>query len=284
MERRRKNNRVQEHIDSFISDSTLHGLHFCFDKKHLVRRIVWTLILLAAFGYVSEKLYASVEEFFKYPMSTTTTVIYENNMAMPAISFCNRNDFRKSVVEGSKLQKIFDGHLGYNAVTVEEYRNIVENSNHRLQDMLIATEGGDTISNFENFTTFWASSGTGKCYTYNSGKIGPIMTKNKTGDRGSFSFVFNVEQYEYDKNTQNAGLRLILHGQSETPVKTPGLLLSPGFETNVAVRKRKVGLLILLNLDRLFGLSLTAVKVKLSDQSSFLGSCSALCGGDCRVA
>eukprot|EP00794_Sanderia_malayensis_P005315 gene5315-5984_t len=236
MERRRKRKRIKEHIDTFISDSTLHGLHFCFDRKHLIRRIMWTLVLLAAFGYVSEKLYASVQEFLSYPLSTATTVKYVKNMEFPAISFCNRNDFRKSKYYGTKLQTLPASR--FDLLNGTEYRDIVDSSNHRLVDMLEEASFGGIPLSVDNFTYYWDNSGTTKCYTVNWDKSSPWKV-SKIGEKGALSLTLNIQHYEYDNTTNDAGAKLILHGQDETPIKTPGILLSPGLHTYVAVSKIK---------------------------------------------
>lgn len=51
----------------------------------------------------------------------------------------------------------------------------------------------------------------------------------------------NIEHYEYYEDTTDAGIRLIIHDENETPVRFRGLSLAPGFTTNVEVTKQKVG-------------------------------------------
>ena len=242
MEQRRKRKRNEEQVSNFISNSTLHGLHFCFDKKHLIRRIIWTLILIAAFGYVGEKIHASLVQFFQYPMSTTTTLVYDKkNINLPAISICNLNDFRKSLFEGTLLQKAFRTIFtkDFNPPNGTVYRNIVTEANHRLSDMLVEVKIDGKSYNASHFIEYWDSSGTTRCYTFNSGKIEPILTVNISGLQYGIEMTFDIQQYDY-YDTKHAGLKLILHGQNETPIKTVGMLLNPGTLTYIEIAKRKV--------------------------------------------
>ena len=243
MEQRRKRKRNEEQISSFISNSTLHGLHFCFDKKHLIRRIIWTLILIAAFGYVGEKIYASLVQFFLYPMSTTTTLVYDKkNINLPAISICNLNDFRNSLFKGTQLENAFKTLYtkDFNPPNGSVYRKTVTEANHKLSDMLKGAEVNGKEYNASHFVEYWDNSGTTRCYTFNSGKIEPILHVNISGVDNGIKMTFDIQQYDYF-DTRHAGLKLILHGQKETPIKTVGMLLNPGTLTYIEIAKRKVG-------------------------------------------
>ena len=243
MEQRRKRKRNEEHVQTFISSSTLHGLHFCFDKKHLIRRIIWTIILISAFGYVGDQIYQSILQFFQYPMSTTTTLKFEKNMNLPAISICNLNDFRKSIFRGTLLEKKFqtikDGNSSFK-ISGPIYRKTVLEANHKLSDMLLSATINGKAFNHTHFVEYWDSSGTTRCYTFNSGKNDDLLSVNVTGKMAAtVEMEFDIQQYDY-YDTKAAGLKVILHGQDETPIKTLGMLLSPGTLTYIEIAKRKV--------------------------------------------
>ena len=239
MEQRRKRKRNEEHVNNFISNSTLHGLHFCFDKKHLIRRIIWTLILVGAFGYVGEKIYASLVQFFQYPMSTTTTLVYdEQNINLPAISICNLNDFRRSKFENTLLAKTFIS-MDFSKINGSVYRDTVLEANHRLSDMLVDITVNRKAYNASSFVEYWDRSGTTRCYTFNSGKNENILSVNLTGPNNGIEVVLDIQQYDYYDTTQ-AGIKLVLHGQEETPVKVAGMLLMPGTLTHIEIAKRRV--------------------------------------------
>jgi len=234
--RRRKAN---EHINDLISNSTLHGLHFCFDKRHFIRRICWTLLILVALGLLVQKLYESTTHFFSYPFSTTTTIKYEEDMLFPAVSLCNLNDMRMSVMNGTKLHKaIQKGNIL--ALDGKEYTDTIRKANHRLEDMLKVCKIKGTPCSVKNFTQFNHNQGD-RCFTFNSGHIGhKLIRVNNTGLQHSLEMVIDIEHHDYYPDTQHSGIHLILHGQDETPVKMQGIMLSTGFATYIKVTKRKV--------------------------------------------
>ena len=227
-------------MNDLISNSTLHGLHFCFDKRHFIRRICWTLLILVALGMLVQKLYESTTHFFSYPFSTTTTIKYENDMLFPAVSLCNLNDMRLSVMEGTKLHKAIQDRTGFQGLGGMEYTETLRKANHRLEDMLLMCTMENKLCTSKNFTQFNHNQGD-RCFTFNSGHVGHKLIKvNNTGLKHSLEITINIQEHDYYPDTQHSGIHLILHGQDETPVKMQGVMLSPGFVTYIKVKKRKV--------------------------------------------
>eukprot|EP00795_Rhopilema_esculentum_P012217 gene12217-2846_t len=232
--------KVKQHFDDLVSNSTLHGLHFCFDKQHFFRRIFWTLLILVALGLLVQKLYESTTYFFSYPFSTTTTVKYVNQMVFPAVSICNLNDFRLSVMNGTKLHKAIQERGNILALDGKEYTDTIRKANHRLEDMLQGCTMNNKICTHKNFTQFFHNQGD-RCFTFNSGMNGqPLITVNNTGLSQALTFLINIEHHDYYVDSQHSGIHLILHGQDETPVKMQGVILSPGFVSYIEIKKRKV--------------------------------------------
>ena len=245
-EKDKRSKKVKEHVNSLISNSTLHGLHYCFEKKHPLRRIFWTVLLLIALGLLVQKLYESTKQFFDYPFSTTTTIKYVNNMNFPAISFCNLNDMRLSVMNGTRLDDAIKKrmHPSQAGISGDEYTSTLRNANHRIQDMLVSCKFGNKPCSVDEFNEFKHKQGD-RCFTFNSGKgqnknNGKILTINNTGVGHALELVINVEHHDYYRDSEKAGIHLIVHAQDETPVKTQGVILSPGFVTYAEIRKRRV--------------------------------------------
>ena len=232
--------KVKQHFDDLVSNSTLHGLHFCFDKQHFFRRIFWTLLILVALGLLVQKLYESTTYFFSYPFSTTTTVKYVNQMVFPAVSICNLNDFRLSVMNGTKLHKAIQERGNILALDGKEYTDTIRKANHRLEDMLQGCIMNNKVCSHKNFTQFFHNQGD-RCFTFNSGMDEqPLITVNNTGLSQALTFLINIEHHDYYVDSQHSGIHLILHGQDETPVKMQGVILSPGFVSYIEIKKRKV--------------------------------------------
>lgn len=61
---------IKEHVDDLIENSSLHGLSYIFDTRHSVRRVIWFIITVIAFGYSMHKVYQSTVNYFDYPFNT----------------------------------------------------------------------------------------------------------------------------------------------------------------------------------------------------------------------
>lgn len=242
--------KAEEHTEEFIGNSTLHGFHYCFDKRYRFRRILWILIVMGSIGMLLQKLFEAGEKFFDRPFTSTTTVVNPDSMKFPAVSFCNINDFRMSMLEGTTFYKIMRRELNESALTGPEYGKASKRSNHRLKDMLkecrinfMTDENRTTIQCApKNFSIFYQSQGE-KCFTINSGTPNSKFKEVTEGGMSkSLEMVLNLEHYEYfDK--ADVGMRLIIHDQDETPIRFSGMALPPGYTSYVAVRKTEVRLL-----------------------------------------
>ena len=89
----------QKKWSTFVESCTLHGLQHVFTSQTpWVRRILWALFLAAAivwFSFQSSKL---LKKYFSYPATTKVSLVYEGSPEFPAVSICNFNRFKKSVI------------------------------------------------------------------------------------------------------------------------------------------------------------------------------------------
>jgi len=185
------------------------------------------------------KVYESTVNHFSYPFNTARMRQYVDEIEFPAVSFCNINDMRMSVLNGSKVDTaILTGQPGN--VTAEEYRNVTRSAAHDVKDMLVDCQFNGRKCNKNNFTEFNWKQGD-RCFTFNSGKPGhPILRVKGTGIERSLSLTINVQHFDYYRDGMVAGIHLILHGQDETPVRIRGPMLSPGYTTYIQIEKKKV--------------------------------------------
>ena len=233
---------MREHVEELLANSTLHGLHYCFDRQFLIRRIFWSVLILIALALVIQQLFEGANHFFKYPFFTVMTTKHVNKLVFPAVSLCNLNDLRYSVMNGSKLHDMLMNPMNFNlsALDKNEYRNTIQKANHQLKSMLKKCSIKRLSCSFRNFTQYNSKEGT-RCFTFNSGSPGhPLISVDSTETNKWLELVINVEHDDYYYDAQDFGIRLILHGQGESPVRKKGILISPGFSALVYPRKRKV--------------------------------------------
>ena len=251
---KKKKEKMRSLFRSFLDSCTLHGFHYCFTDKP-IRRVIWTLLLLGAFALFFEKCTDSFMNFFQYPFTTTTLLVYEDKLRFPAISVCNYNDARLSKMNGTLMERLFVGKqiLGQNVshlqsqITGELMKKTLSNAAHRLEDMVVDCKWNEQPCNYGNFTEFKNAAGD-VCYTFNSGKNSSVASVTNVGENAGLKLVINVQHYEYYYDVVNAGFKVILHDQDETPVKMQGLSVAPGFTTYMELRKKKVSHILLLTL------------------------------------
>ena len=108
------------------------------------------------------------------PLSKLTYISFFRNvdsLVFPAISICNLNDMKLSVMNGTQVDKAIlamDVRLLQN-VTNEEYDHLINTAKHTLPDMLVECIFDGEECSHKNFTTFVRSQGD-LCWTFNSGR------------------------------------------------------------------------------------------------------------------
>ncbi|XP_057315804.1 acid-sensing ion channel 1B-like [Hydractinia symbiolongicarpus] len=232
---------IRDHVNDMISNSSFHGVSYIFDKKFPVRRTLWFLVTLAAFCYSIEKVYESTVEFLQYPFNTAYMKKYVDELDFPAVSFCNRNDMKLSVLNGTTLDKaILFGEELLDTVSDKEYENITTSSQHDIKDMLLECNFNGVECSPSNFTTFKWKQGD-KCYTFNSAlSSSEVLRVTGPGVKKGLSFTVNIQHYDYYRDGREGGIHLILHGSQETPVKMTGQMISPGYTSYIQVEKKKI--------------------------------------------
>ncbi|XP_072051079.1 acid-sensing ion channel 4-B-like [Amphiura filiformis] len=239
----------------FGGNTTLHGLRYVADSEmHILRRLSWLLILIGLGVWLCFGLSHNLKKYFERPISTVITMNYVNNITFPAVTICNYNQFKASLVTPTQallVSSVFNidpNERLYVNWTAQEIQNgrpldvdqFVKVTTHRIEDMLFDCRWRSvvkcTAANFTQTVTDW-----GICYTFNNDPMSALQVK-QPGSVNGLSLRLNVEQYEYTygENT-GAGLKVLLHPQGQHPlVKELGFSVAPGFETSVSVRYNSI--------------------------------------------
>ena len=163
---------------------------------------------------------------------------YVDDLEFPAVSFCNINDMRMSVLNGTNVDiAILTNNPGN--VSAEEYRSTTRSAAHDITEMLVDCNFNGQKCTAKNFTEFFWKQGD-RCFTFNSGKQGPVLKVKGTGVERSLTLTINLQHFDYYRDSMVSGIHLILHGQDETPVKIRGPMISPGYTSFIKVEKKKV--------------------------------------------
>jgi len=239
-EKQIRTEKVKEHMDDYIDSSSLHGLSYIFDKRHSIRRVIWFVITVAAFGFAMQKVYESTMNYFDFPFNTARMRKYVDELEFPAVSFCNLNDMRISVLNGTLVDAAILDNSKMGLVSGEEYRQTTMGAAHKLEEMIVSCKFNGEPCSAKNFTQFFWMQGD-RCFTFNSGKINnKILSVRGTGVEKGLTLTINIQHYEYYRDGKTAGIHLILHGQDETPVRIRGPMIPPGFTTYIQILKKKI--------------------------------------------
>ena len=232
---------MREHVDELVENSTLHGLHYCFDRQFLIKRICWSILILVALALVIQQLYLGGNHYFKYPFFTVITTKHVSKLVFPAVSICNLNTLRFSAINGTWLHDYYMGAQPYNASTFDnEFTKTTLEANHQIKTMLKSCSMTNLPCSFKNFTRYQETG----CYTFNSGSPGhPLITVDSTNGLKGLELVIDVEHDDYFKFTDEYGICMKVHGQNNFIFDSWWIFLLPGFSTTVSLKKRKVNYL-----------------------------------------
>ena len=123
-----------------------------------------------------------LRKYFSFPVTTKTTLEFEKEPEFPAVTICNLNMVRKSMVLKYNFKEVTDLALMSKAgveindsnINWSRYEDIdvfqvYLKAGHQIQDMIIDCSWKGERCSSQNFTPILTTMGL--CHTFNSGKI-----------------------------------------------------------------------------------------------------------------
>lgn len=173
---------VQQKWNGFVESSTLHGLQHVFSGRAPARRAIWALFLLLGIGWFSLQSFKLLTKYFSYPVTTKVTLVYEENAEFPAVSICNFNMFRRSVVKAKGYEQVLNYVLRkahgmdvsnetvdwnkYDSINLTEFHY---DMGHQIYGTLHGCTWNGEHCSYGNFTPVLTAMGL--CYTFNAGRF-----------------------------------------------------------------------------------------------------------------
>ena len=246
-----------EELRSFAEDTTLHGARFLF-TDNIFRRLLWTVAVIACFGYCCHQVFTCVSEFKKRPFNTkiTTNTSTDKGVIFPAVTLCNLNSLNtrryvqilsmhenRSIIE-RKLKDYSLLSRRSNEISRQDFQNrnpglflrpsIADTTkqlqgllSHQIEEMLLPRSSHFESCSFngkrcdvKNFSSY-QSFMFGNCYTFNSAEDGnPPLQATMAGQYNGLKLRLNVEREDYLKNALNpfVGLVILIHDQKTFPI------------------------------------------------------------------
>ncbi|NP_001296668.1 acid-sensing ion channel 5-like [Hydra vulgaris] len=233
-----RNQSINDYLSDMAVNSSFHGINYICDSTYKVRRIIWIVVTLTAMLYAMREVYESTRKYLNYPVSTVRMKIYVDDLEFPAVSLCNLNDVRMSIVNGTSFDNALIDQNAQN-ISADDALMIAREARHNLEDMLLECKFNGRSCSAKNFSEFNWMQGD-RCFTINSGKPGHSRLSVKgTGIKRNLELILNLQHYEYYRDEMESGIHFILHSQEETPVRMRGPIVSPGFTTYFRINKIK---------------------------------------------
>lgn len=234
---------IRQLWNGFVENATLHGLSYVVTGKSRLRRILWAVFLLMAIAFFSYQSISMLKKYFSFPNTTKVSLKYDSMPDFPAVTICNFNKYRSSVVKN--LTSLGLGRATYENVDFSTLTNLTQflfDAGHQINDtMHSCLWNGKQTCDYRNFTPVLTSMGL--CHTFNSGKDGQNVLKvNEAGADSGLSLILNVQQYEYfGIQAISAGLKIRVHRQNTLPiVGRLGFSVGPGTSVFAGIRKKRV--------------------------------------------
>ncbi|XP_060579534.1 uncharacterized protein LOC132736423 [Ruditapes philippinarum] len=92
---------LKETLKELAESSSLHGIPKIVSSRQIVVKVLWSILVLAAFAVVSFQLYLLFKTYYSYPSQTSVSLDF-SPIAFPAITLCNLNPVRKSQLHRSE--------------------------------------------------------------------------------------------------------------------------------------------------------------------------------------
>ncbi|XP_069139292.1 amiloride-sensitive sodium channel subunit alpha-like [Argopecten irradians] len=89
--------RLRQALRELATSSSLHGLPKVFESKTTHMKVIWLVLFLATLGYVTYQLIQLFGAYYDRPIKTAVTLKF-NPLPFPAVSFCNMNPIKRSLV------------------------------------------------------------------------------------------------------------------------------------------------------------------------------------------
>ena len=248
---------IKQIFNRYVDNSTLHGFRFIFMDTFYVRRFLWLALTCGMACLFFMELEKSIKLFYQYPFTTLSTIEYVPELKFPAISLCMLNNYQVTKIQKSKLKGLYDRGLfpfhgekfnpGFD-MSGEELIETMKSSSQDLDFIFKGCEwksrdtaktGQPNLCGSMNFTRYSNLEGQ-TCFTFNSGKNSRVLTLNETGLNMAFKLELDLHVKDSVQSLQEVGMNVIIHDQDETPLHHAGFIVSPGFQTFIEMKVKKV--------------------------------------------
>ena len=231
-----KHKQIEHIIRENIKNEFGIGINKILFNSHIVIKVFWIFLLAASFAmsvYLTLKLF---QDFFSYNVRTNRRVMFETPTLFPQINVCNQNPITTKYGYSLSLNESFpNGDLSLLPIGQQKLLG------HDLNDTLLSCTFNNLPCSSDDFTWYFDRN-YGNCYSFNSGlnrtgQTVDLLSSIRAGADYGLQMTFYSSFYENFTRIYNVnGLMVKIANQSFIDL-SDGVLLSPGFYTNVLIER-----------------------------------------------
>ncbi|XP_076033045.1 pickpocket 12 [Oratosquilla oratoria] len=89
---------VFDTLQGFSKNTSVGGISNAYRSLHTIRRLVWLSLFLVGCYFTVKDVVGVFNEYFSYPVITTVGVSHKETVTFPAVTVCNQNRIRCSML------------------------------------------------------------------------------------------------------------------------------------------------------------------------------------------
>ena len=255
-----------KHFSKWLDATTVHGIVHVFKGKSFIRRVIWSLIFIAAAVYCLYNIVDRARYFASNPSSTTFSVNSKDTAMFPAVTICNLNPINGTFAEEHKLVDLLQLYyqrrtfyytrpdlFEYTTASIcNYYVSEVANSSMTLRDLY--TKGAISANDLIYQCTFDqpaklceemfvpVMTNLGICYSINAKKETKLYSRSP-GTQGGLNLLYDIHQLvnyiaSYDST---AGVAVQIHPSDVLPdPEENGIAIPPGKSAYISLTTQKI--------------------------------------------
>ena len=258
-----KSQQMELAIQSYLANSTIHGLSKIEASKHWSLKLLWSSVIIALFCGSVVNIGSLAGEYLKYQTYLLAEEHSNHTAKFPSVTICNANNFQRSKVGDlvedleARFQHLLNISLEKGAVV--NLLNLPRAQNFMIQrsfasakatqsasDMLFleSIEGWCRFGHFENcnqsdFKDYFYGVESGFCKTFNpNGKFTQVMV----GPSAGLFLTLYLNQDDYMRLLpfdNGAGVFVKVHPQDVFPYPANDwLAVEPGTQTQISIEQK----------------------------------------------
>ena len=253
-----KENVFKKEVYTFTSSTTMHGLKFLTENGYIMRKVLWTIIVLIMVSLIIAGLTESIWKYYRYESVTSTKLERNDSLILPAVTICNINAVKNSSIAAEwpdllpavaiQMASLFLG-LGVPDDTSEAHLDLMRSvkfieflsiAGLQTEDVFVSCNIGiidyDCSKYVKTFFTDY-----GMCFTFNSDQYANengMLSTSLAGDTYGISLTIDINPDEYIIPLfLGTGIQVLIHDPFVYPrMKYHKFVVEAGKEVFVSMR------------------------------------------------